>query len=515
MTEYVLGIDNGGTVIKGALYRLNGEEVAVVSQKMQMQTPYPGHTERDSEEMWQANVAVIKALLKRTKIRGEEIAGLSITGHGNGVYLAKKDGTPTYPGVISTDTRGRDYVKKWLSDGTFQRTLPKTYNSIWAGQPAPILRWLVDNRPEVMAETDYVFMCKDYLRFRLTGQAHTEISDFSGGGMLNIAEKRIDRQLLDEFGIGEIYSKLPPLSQPLSVTGYITEEVAALTGLQAGTPVAGGTMDMHASAIATGSIQQDQLCVTAGTWSINEYIGSDPVISDELFMCAIAPENRYLVAEGSPTSASNLEWFLTEVFKDVKIPKKQSIYELSNQLVAEVPHDASNLIFLPFLFGTNVDANAKSAFIGLSAWHSRGHLVRAIYEGIVFSHRHHIDKLKAQGGSFKRARIAGGVVNSDFWIQMFADILQVPIEVTKTKELGAMGAAIIAGVSVGVFETIQEATEEMVHVIKVVQPDSRKKAAYDEKYSLYRDVIEKLKPAWESFDMTDDSLRQIQEEATA
>ena len=512
MKTYLLGIDNGGTVTKGALYQLDGSEVAVVSQKLPMLTPFPGHTERDSEELWQANLTVIRELLSQTGVSGEDIAALSITGHGNGVYLADKTGQPTYNGVISTDTRGKDYVAQWLQDGTFKRTLPKTYNSIWAGQPAPILRWLVDNEPEVIAKTDYVFMCKDYIKYRLTGSACTEISDFSGGGMLNIAEKRIDRELLAEFGIEAIYDKLPPLTDPLTVNGYITTKVAKLTGLKIGTPVAGGTMDMHASAIATGSIQKDQLCVTAGTWSINEFFDTKPVVSDDLFMCAIAPENNYLIAEGSPTSASNLEWFLSEVLKDIDT-NGQNLYDLANQLVEEAPYDASNLIFLPFLFGTNVDANAKSAFVGISAWHTRKHLLRAIYEGVVFSHRHHIDKLLSQGAGFKRARIAGGVVNSPIWIQLFADILQVPIEVTKTKELGAMGAAIVAGVSVELFSSIQEATDQMVNVVEIYQPAVNKKRIYDTKYHLYRNLIGKLQPIWKAFDTVSIALKTDESES--
>ncbi|MGY3747569.1 FGGY-family carbohydrate kinase [Vagococcus salmoninarum] len=499
MSTFLLGIDNGGTVIKGALYSLDGQEVAVVSRKLVMITPRPGHTERDSEAMWQANVAVIRELLEKTSVSGVSIIGIGITGHGNGVYLSDKAGKPTYNGVISTDTRGKDYVEQWQKDGTFTRTLLKTYNSIWAGQPAPILRWLVDHEPAVIAKTDYVFMCKDYIKYRLTGLAATEISDFSGGGMLNIAEKRLDQDLLKEFGIESLYDKLPPLKDPLAIHGYITKEIAELTGLATGTPVAGGTMDMHASAIATGSIQKDQLCVTAGTWSINEFMAEEPVISDDLFMCAIAPGNRYLIAEGSPTSASNLEWFLTEVLKGLEYTEG-TLYDLANDLVASVPYDRSNLIFLPFLFGTNVDPRAKSAFVGMSAWHKRGHLIRAIYEGVVFSHRHHIDKLIAQGGNFKQARIAGGVVNSEIWMQMFADILQVPIEVTQTKELGAMGAAIIAGVSAGLFASVEVGAQRMIQVVKTCQPDQTKKALYDQKYQLYRNLLTKLAPIWQDFE---------------
>ena len=177
-----------------------------------------------------------------------------------------------------------------------------------------------------------------------------------------------------------------------------------------------------------------------------------------------------------------------------------SLYDLANNLVASVPYDRSNLIFLPFLFGTNVDPRAKSAFVGMSAWHKRGHLIRAIYEGVVFSHRHHIDKLIAQGGNFKQARIAGGVVNSEIWMQMFADILQVPIEVTQTKELGAMGAAIIAGVSAGLFASVEVGAQRMVQVVKTCQPDQTKKALYDQKYQLYRNLLTKLAPIWQDFE---------------
>ncbi|NLM04026.1 MAG: carbohydrate kinase [Clostridiales bacterium] len=500
MKKYLMGLDNGGTMVKAALYDLEGHEVALASRKVEMLRSLPGHTERDCDVFFNANIEVIKEVLEKSGVKGEEVIGMAITGHGNGVYLVKEDGSTACNGIISTDSRAKDYVEMWYEDGTAEKVLPFTMQSVWAGQPIPILRWFKDNDKKVLDDTKWVFSCKDYVRFRLTGEAYGEITDMSGSGLMNVKEARYDADLLKEFGLQECIDKLPPLKSSEDICGYITKEIADITGLKEGTPVAGGSMDTHVSAIATGAVEKDKLCIVAGTWSINEYVDTVPVIDKDLFMTSFFPiDGHYLIMEASPTSASNLEWYLSEIMKDIKLEEGTSIYELSNELVQSVEADEANIIFLPFLYGTNVDANAKASFIGLNGWHTRAHVLRALYEGVVFSHRSHIDKLLKYRDKPQVARIAGGVVNSKVWVQMFADILQIPIEVVKTKELGALGSAICAGIAVGEFESFKEATDKMVEVDYVCKPDPSKKDIYDKKYDLYKKIIEALDPIWKEF----------------
>lgn len=158
MEKYLIGIDNGGTMSKAALYDLHGNEIAVSGYKTETIMPKPGFTERNMEEMWQANVKSIKDVISIGKVDPKNIVGIATTGHGNGMYLVDHNGNPAYNGIISTDTRAKNYVEKWYSDTTFEKVLLKTMQSIWAGQPVPLLAWFKDNNPEVLERTKWIFM---------------------------------------------------------------------------------------------------------------------------------------------------------------------------------------------------------------------------------------------------------------------------------------------------------------------------------------------------------------------
>jgi L-xylulokinase len=166
---YLLGVDNGGTVVKAGLYDLGGREVAVATSRAPVSMPAPGHAERDAQGLWEANAQAISAVIRTSGVDPAEILAVATTGHGNGLYLVDERGVPVHPGIYSTDTRAQRYVQRWVEDGTFERVLPRTMQSLWAGQPVALLAWFRDHRPEVLERTRWIFMCKDYLRYRLTG----------------------------------------------------------------------------------------------------------------------------------------------------------------------------------------------------------------------------------------------------------------------------------------------------------------------------------------------------------
>lgn len=499
MYKYLLGIDNGGTLIKAAIYDMRGKEIAVSCRKTELLMPYPGFTERNMNEMWQANVKAIREVVEKSGVNPKDISGVATTGHGNGMYLIGYDGKPAYNGIISTDSRANSYIDKWRKEGVFDGILPITMQSIWAGQPVSLLAWFRDNNKEVLERTKYIFMCKDFIRYMLTGEAYAEITDISGSNLMNIRDVKYDLDLLKIFGLENIMSKLPPIKYSTEVCGYITDEVAELTGLEEGIPVAGGLFDIDASAIATGITEENQLCLVAGTWSINEYISKKPVIQKDLFMTSLyCMEGHWLITEASPTSANNLEWFVGQFIDELDKGGKSS-YEYCNELVESTSPEDSNIVFLPFLFGSNVGLDAKSAFIGINGWHSKAHILRALYEGVVYSHRYHIEKLLELRERPKSIRMAGGVVKSKVWVQMFADILQTPIEVTTSTELGALGAAICAGVAGDAFKSFDEAADSMVNIGYVCNPNELKKEVYDKKYKLYLETIKSLSSLWSKF----------------
>jgi L-xylulokinase len=377
--------------------------------------------------------------------------------------------------------------------------------SIWPGQPNTLLAWLKNHKPEIFNKIRWVFMCKDYVRFCLTGEPYAEITDMSGTSLMNVRDVKYDRELLQEFGIGDCEAMLPPLKYSAEICGYVTKDAAEKTGLKPGTPVAGGLFDIDACAIATGIVSEDQLCIVAGSWCNNQYISKTPVVSKSLFMTSLyCIPGHWLMLEGSATSASNLEWFVTEFFAEEQkhaITQGKSVYDLCNRLVASTSPEDAQIVFTPFLYGTNAgaDVKAKASFVGVTGWHTRAHVVRAVYEGIVFSHKSHIEKLLPFRAMPKAARIAGGTARSPIWLQIFADVLQISIEVTAGTELGTLGAAICAGVATQQFESFEHAVEKMVKISQTYIPDLEKKALYEKKYTTYRKIIEELNPVWENF----------------
>lgn len=502
--KYLMGIDNGGTFSKAAIFDENGQQISVASVPTVTITPKPGYTERDMEELWQVNAQAVKEAIEKSGINPADIAGVSFSGHGKGLYLVGKDGKPSYNGIISTDARAWAYVKKWKEDGTAKKIYEKTYQDILACQPVSLLAWLKDNCPEVMKNTKYVFAVKDYVRYRMTGEAYAEMSDFSGGNLVNLATGKYDRELMELFGIGEVFDCLPPLKNAADVCGYVTKEASELTLLPEGTPVSAGMFDVNACGIASGLSDGEKMCMIAGTWSINEFIAKEPVLNGTVALNSMfCIPGYYLVEESSPTSAGNMEWFIRNLMNYEKADAKAnggSVYDITNEWVASIEPQDNNIIFLPFLNGSNEDALAKGTFIGLTAYHSKKHMLRAVYEGIVFSHLTHVKKLLRNREVPESIRLSGGAANSDVWVQIFADALQIPIDVIEDKELGAQGAAIAAGIAAGIYKDYNDGIEKTVKITKTVHPRPEYKEIYEKKYQTYRRVIEGLSGVWECFE---------------
>lgn len=502
--KYLMGIDNGGTFSKAAIFDENGQQISVASVPTVTITPKPGYTERDMEELWQVNAQAVKEAIEKSGINPADIAGVSFSGHGKGLYLVGKDGKPSYNGIISTDARAWAYVKKWKEDGTAKKIYEKTYQDILACQPVSLLAWLKDNCPEVIENTKYVFAVKDYVRYRMTGEAYAEMSDFSGGNLVNLATGKYDRELMELFGIGEVFDCLPPLKNAADVCGYVTKEASELTLLPEGTPVSAGMFDVNACGIASGLSDGEKMCMIAGTWSINEFIAKEPVLNGTVALNSMfCIPGYYLVEESSPTSAGNMEWFIRNLMNYEKTDAKAnggSVYDITNEWVESIEPEDNNIIFLPFLNGSNEDALAKGTFIGLTAYHSKKHMLRAVYEGIVFSHLTHVKKLLRNREVPESIRLSGGAANSDVWVQIFADALQIPIDVIEDKELGAQGAAIAAGIAAGIYKDYNDGIEKTVKITKTVQPRPEYKEIYEKKYQTYRRVIEGLSGIWECFE---------------
>lgn len=503
MKTYFLGIDNGGTVSKAALFDEKGTQIAKAAANVPMFTPHAGFTERDMEQLWTVTADVVAQTIAKSKVDPSHIGGVACTGHGKGLYLWGKDDSPNGRGIISTDTRAWEYPKKWAEDGTADKIFGKTYQSILACQPVSLLNWMKDHEPKRLEHTKWIFEVKDYIRFRLTGTAAAEITDYSGSNLLNCATKRFDKELLGDFGLGDLYEALPPLVGSAELCGTVSKEAAALTGIPEGTPVAGGMFDIDACAIAMDIVDERNIAVIAGTWSINEYISKQPVLDHSVMMNSLyCMDDHYLIEESSPTSASNHAWFVDMFLAEERIAAEKAgmhPYAYCDQLAAGVAPDEQHIMFLPYLYGSNYDAQAKASLIGLDSHHTRAHMVRAVLEGIAFGHKVHLNRLLANRVSTDAIRLAGGVVASDLWTQIFCDVFALPVQTIDTGELGALGCAMAAAVASGTYRDLREAAQQMVHVGKTFEPNSQHHAIYNDKFALYESVSGALSDQWKRF----------------
>jgi L-xylulokinase len=498
-----LGIDNGGTFTKAALYTETGDELGVEAVFTQVLTPKPGWAERDMDEMRLSNYEVIRRLLEKTGISGSDVAGIACCGHGKGLYLWGSEDRPVRNGIISTDNRAWEYPERWIADGTADKVFKRTYQSILACQPVSLLAWLKEHEPDVTDRTRWIFQCKDFVRFCLTGEARAEMTDYSGSNLLNLSTRNYDSELLALFDLQEIFRKLPPLCLSTEICGKVNEMAAKLTGLSPGTPVMGGMFDIDACAVAVDAIEEERICMIAGTWSINEYIRKEPVIDGSVMMNSIFADNEnFLIEECSPTSAGNLEWFLKNLLGEKRREMDSlgiSIYEYTNEEVSNISVNEFIPLFLPFLMASNVHPNARAAFVGISQHHTRSHLIRSVYEGVVFSHRFHLERLmESRQSPPVSIRLAGGVINSDEWVQMFADILGYPIEAVDINEAGTLGCAMAVAVGVGDYSSYSHAAAHMITLRKAVEPDFFNVQVYSKRYAVYKKILEGLNPVWDS-----------------
>lgn len=502
MGQYVMGLDNGGTTTKAAIFDLHGKEIATVGKSTAMITPKSGYTERDMEELWLTNCDCIRNVLEKAGIAGTDILGIAVCGHGKGLYLWGKDGKPAYNGIVSTDRRAWKYPEEWHKNGAYDELHGRLCQEFMACQQVSLLAWMKEHKRDVYDNIKYVFSVKDYVRFRLTGEAYSEATDISGSGLMNVRDVRFDKDILERLGIEEVYDMIPPLRYSCDLCGTISKEVSEMTGLSVGTAVAGGMFDIDACAVAVDITSPKRMCTIAGTWSINEYISETPVMNGSVAMNSLfAIPGYYLVEECSATSSGNLEWYLENCMKQETISETGNIYDTANKKVASIRPDECDVYFLPFLYGSNAHPLGKGAFVGLTVYHNTGHMLRAIYEGVVYSHKTHIEKLLSSRKIPEAIRMAGGACNSKVWVQMFADILGFPIEIVDAKELGALGCGMAAAVAAGVYKDYKEAARYMVHVSKRVEPNPDMQEIYGQKYKRYRSIVERLDTIWEQFEV--------------
>lgn len=503
MGRYFLGVDNGGTLSKAAIFDEKGVQIASASATLALYTPSPGFTERDMDELYNATAQVIRSAIAKSGIRADEIAGVGCAGHGKGLYLWSKENTPLGRGIVSTDSRAWEYPMRWKEDGTADKVFAKTFQDILACQPVSLLKWIEEHEPARLEHLQWIFEVKDYIRYRLTGEPLAEITDYSGSNLLNCATRSFDRELLQLFGLGYIWENLPPLVGSADRCGKITKEAARRTGLKEGTPVSGGMFDIDACAIAMDITDEQHIAVIAGTWSINEYISKKPVLDRSVMMNSLyCLDEYYLIEESSPTSAGNHAWFVDTFLAEERAEaQKRGMhpYAYCDTLAQAVGSDDHSIIFLPYLYGATHNPRGKASLIGVGAHHQRSHMIRAVLEGIAFGHKLHVNRLLANRDTTQTIRLAGGVNASPLWTQIFADVFELPVQIVQASELGALGAAMSAAVASGTFTSLEEAATAMVSLGQLYTPHTADSTIYREKFALFEELSTTLDPYWARF----------------
>jgi len=495
--QYLLGLDAGNTVIKAVIFDLEGKQIARSAKDGQSSTPAAGHVERDLSELWSNAKQVIRDCISEAGIDAKDIVGVGCAGHGNGLYLLDKSNHPML-GIQSLDTRAAGTAAKLNAQEDVIEFHKLCLQYPWPSQTPTLLAWIKENRPEQYAQIGTVLLCKDYITFQLTGQLASDVSDMSGCGLLRMPECTYEDRLLELYGLQDAKPMLPRLVDPTEVVGTINEKAAAETGLSIGTPVVGGLFDVVASALGSGVVNNGQASIIAGTWSINQVLSEQPANDTGIFMVSGFGPNRFVNIEASATSAANLEWYVREFVE--RGAHHDDPFGFCNEKVAQVEPSEDDPIYHPYLYGSGQGAEMRAGFYGLAGWHTEGHMLRALFEGVVFEHRRHIESLQHANLQFNDVILSGGGSRSPIWPQIFADCLGKPMQTAACEETGALGAAIVAGQGAGVFESLEASVDAMTSAKSIFSPNSEMKQHYDRRYAVFSDLTKSMADFWNGQD---------------
>ena len=505
--QALLGIDLGTTGVKAALFATDdGHTISSAFFDYPLFHPQPGWAEQNPGDWWQATISAIRSCLAEGAQHGvsaQDVRGAGLSGQMHGVVLLDEEYKVLRPCIIWADQRSEPQCR-WMTEKVgATRLIELVSNPALPGFSAPKALWVRDNEPEIFARTRTIILPKDYIRFRLTGVLAMEISDAAGTCLLDVKHGIWSREVLEAIGFDP--SLLPPVVAADAVCGTISAEVAGLTGLLQGTPVAGGGADNACGATGNGVVRPGLALVSIGTSGVllahaaaPQVDTSGPIPRIHTFNHAV-PRAWYLMGV-TQSAGLSLRW----VRDNIGLPERAlerwtglDAYELLTKEAEGVPAGSDGLLFLPYLQGErtpHLDAYARGGWIGLTASHDRRHLVRAVLEGVAFSLKDCYAIIQEQGLELEQMRATGGGAKSPFWRQIIADVLGVELVTTNAQEGPAFGAALLAGVASGVYASVQQACEATVRVVEHTAPRPELEGVYAKAYQKYRALYPALKP---------------------
>ncbi len=490
---YLLGLDISTTGAKALLIDEQGAVIASHTTPQPISTPRPLWSEQNPADWWDGIVTAIRAVLAGNSV-ADQIAAIGLTGQMHGLVCLDVAGQVLRPSILWNDQRTQaecDWITQTVGA---QRLIQLTGNRALTGFTAPKIVWVRDHEPEVYAGIAHVLLPKDYIRFRLTGQYATDLADGAGMLLLDVANRRWSEEMLHALDIPAAW--MPEAFEGTAITGVVSAAGAAETGLKAGTPVVGGGGDQAAGAVGVGAVEPGVVSLAVGT---------SGVVFAPLGSYAYEPEGRlHAFCHAVPgqwhfmgvmlSAAGSLQWY-----RDTLAP--QTSFDALTAEAESAPPGSDGLQFLPYLTGERTphpDPLARGAFIGLTTRHTRGHMTRAVLEGVAFGLRDSFELIKQSeaGRNIRQVRVSGGGARSSLWRQIMADVFDASLIPVEAPEGAAYGAALLAGVGAGVWPDILSASRA-IHLGEETRPGANV-PVYEAAYRIYRNLYPTLKDTFKA-----------------
>lgn len=496
---YILGVDCGTSGTKTVLFKEDGTVVSSVTVEYPMYQPKNGYAEQDPKDWSDAMLTTIKAVLDESGVKGDEVAGIGISGQMHGLVMLDKDNNVLRRSIIWCDQRTAAEVDEMNEKLGREKLISITANPALTGWTAAKILWVRNNEPEIYEKCRHILLPKDYLRFILTGEYATEVSDASGMQLLDIANRCWSKEVCKDLDID--MSMLAKVYESCEVTGRVTKRIADMTGLKEGTIVVGGGGDNAAAAIGTGVCEDGKAFTTIGTSGV-VFAHTSQMSTDKLgrvhTCCAAVPGSWHVmgVTQGAGLS---LKWFRDNFcHSEMETAKYMGVdeYYLMDKQAETVPVGANRLLYLPYLMGErtpHLDPDARGVFFGLSAMHTKKDMLRAVMEGVSYSLRDCVEVFRQMDINVSDMMACGGGGSSPLWRSMLADLYGCQVKTASSKEGPALGVALLAAVGAGIYSSVPEACKAVVKTDKIQQPDAQRSEEYEKFYQLYTEIYPALK----------------------
>jgi len=495
-----LGIDIGTSGTRTLAIQETGEILASATREYPLSTPHPGWSEQDPEHWWTAVVETVQAALYEGKIEPADVRGIGLSGQMHGSVFLNRDQKVIRPALLWNDQRTtRECAEIEEKAGGRSKLIELVANPALTGFTAPKILWLRNNEPQHYEQLTQVLLPKDYIRFRLTGEYATEVSDASGTLLLDVRNRQWSKTLLGLLQIDA--SLLPNVYESEEVSGTLTPTVAQQLGLPAGVPVVGGGGDQAAGAVGNGIVSRGVISATLGTSGV-VFAHSDEVQIDpdgRLHTFCHAVRGKWHVMGCVLSAGGSLQWYCNQLGQaEITTANAMGVdpYVLLSAEAAQAPAGSEGLFFLPYLTGERSplnDPHARGAWIGLTWRHGRPHMVRSVMEGATYTMRDCLEVTREMQIPVNEIRVSGGGARSPFWKQLQADIYGQPVVTINAEQGPAYGVALLAAAGTGAYKDVVEACETTIRVVSKTEPDATAQARYNQAYPIHRKLYQSLK----------------------